>query len=137
MPARCPVQVYVDGSEKAGCAAWAFAVIAQDYDQGKSSLLVVHGDVLHPEQEHPGNVGEVTALQAEQCAVAWALLWIMQRLSTSDFPVACTICSDCKAAGQGAEGSMTPPKHHGYGTVFGEPMWAPRWLHTPAHQQHP
>ena len=86
--------------------AWAFTVwlecSGEMYFYGQSS----HTTVL---QASPFYLGETdsTPLTAEQLALCWALVWVLDVAVPWHLPV--LVCYDCTSAGYGAFGIFSPP----------------------------
>ena len=128
-------QLYTDGSEKAGKAAWAVAILAQT--DSETFLGGVFGAHMAHETADIFPDLECDALRAEQMGVLWAHLWILQWASTigcsSDF----TIAFDCMAAGMGASGEMQPPGQHPFSrTIRGVAQTLYAVLPDRIHYQH-
>ena len=126
------LQLYVDGSAKGGDAAWAVAVVLQDF-QGQQTHFV---STLGEDDFNP--------LQAEQCAVCWGLLWFLQFIPTGPKLASCTVMYDCQAAGGAASGETSGPRSsplsdlaRGIAQVIETWYGGLLWQHTPAHNAHP
>ena len=140
------MQLYVDGSAKGQNAAWSVAIVFQNYKLSQTRFAGAFGDRLYVQANHPRTLGEdePNALQAEQCAICWGLLWLMQFLACDAQVESCTIMFDCQAAGFGASGLTAGPHTsplsqiaRGLTQVISERYGNLQWQHTPAHQCHP
>ena len=104
-------QLYVDGSAKNSQAAWSVVVVWQDFLHGRTTLEGLFGDILADGPADISFLGEsrTEAIHAEQSAVIFALLWIMQRSSQTGAAVRYSVHFDNIAAGNGASGVSSLP----------------------------
>ena len=107
---RC--QLYVDGSAKSGLAAWAVVVVWQDPLCGRTSLEGVFGAKLatNCDESHFLEETQTESVHAEQTALAFALLWLLQRNGHPCQPAHYEIFYDNTSAGGGASGASALPK---------------------------
>ena len=112
---RWTCQLYTDGSAKNYKAGWAVTIIWQHREAGLTCLGGAFGDALQTTQGSPGRFGNIQAdsLQAEQVAIIWALLWILQVCDCMETLDEVAIWFDNIAAGQGASGDMGLPQGSG------------------------
>ena len=107
-------QLYVDGSFKDECAAWGVVVVFQSFSTQETFFGGAFGDVLRDPTD-PGWLGEThkDALQAEQAAICFAALWILQAYR-GGFPAqSFQIHFDSMSAGWGANGAQSLPSSSG------------------------
>ena len=107
-------QLYVDGSCKDGRAAWSVVVVYQAFHTMETFFGGVFGDILHLPQ-NPGWLGEreLDPLHAEQAAICFALLWIMQAHQAGYAADDYQIHFDSTTAGFGSCGRQALPKSSG------------------------
>ena len=142
---RC-LSLYVDGSAKNDRAAWAFAALQSVPHSEHCELLGFSYGELRPRDDDGHSIGEnePTALQAEQCAICWCLLWLLQHIASEECPPSCAVYFDCTAAGRGADGAHMGPQGspltavaRGIVHVFEAAGFLLSWHHVSSHQGHP
>ena len=106
-------QLYVDGSAKKGAASWAVAVLWQCYKTGCTWFQGVFGATLCTNPFDDSFLGEeqCEAIHAEQTAVIYALLWVLQLATLCSRATQFVICFDNIAAGMGAGGATHLPQN--------------------------
>ena len=97
------LQLYTDGSACDGRAGWSVVIVSVDAVCGVCHFEGCFGGQI------PGNesLGAVVAdaLQAEQCALCWACLWVLPQLEALLLAYRRILfCWDCTTAGLGASG---------------------------------
>ena len=97
----------MDGSAKGTHAAWSVIIVWQDFEHGRTMFGGAFGDSLHSAGEQ-GFMGEPDhdALHAEQVAVCFALLWILQAPAALGRSLLYEVHYDCMAAGAVAAGEQ-------------------------------
>ena len=101
--------IYVDGSAKGSTAGWAVALVKWHEQLQACYFEGIFGNQLDCSPAGAFHVGEDAedALQAEQVAICWGLLWSIQH-GGQDRDCCYEICFDCRAAGDGAVGDAAP-----------------------------
>ena len=114
--AGCPrpplLRIFTDGSatniaENPTPCAWAFGVWVP---YGQEQLLLGYAAntaVMHDSPYHLGEVND-SPQTAEQLAIAWALIWVVDYAAQYSCPV--ELMYDCLAAGKGAFGDWRMPR---------------------------
>ena len=94
---------YTDGSAFEGGAGWAVVILANHCTNGICELIGCFGGALGGSDDLGVNL--IDALQAEQTALCWALLWTLPQIHASlqRFD-GLYFCWDCISAGKGASG---------------------------------
>ena len=108
------LQIFTDGSATPGaphgevlpCSAWSFCVWA---DCPSGSYYLGHAAFPFTSPSSPFHCGETVpdALTAEQLAVCWALIWLID--IGHSYGVPAIVCYDCTSAGLGAFACATQP----------------------------
>ena len=104
------VSVYTDGSYLSTTATSGYGVVAILQWQKLEATFAVIGEQIRGNPTSPWKLAEMPALEAEQIAIAVALLWIGQMTSIFGL-VDVTLHYDCMAAGKGADGQWNACNH--------------------------
>ena len=98
--------MHVDGSAKNGKSGWAVCIVLINDSVGLKIFHGLFGAAIHAETGRGLNLGERQgeSLDAEQTALVWALLWVVQASQGLGLPMPVEIAFDNKSAGDAADG---------------------------------
>ena len=97
------LHLYTDGSALEERAGWAVVIVANNPGGGVCELIGCFGGTLGGEDDLGTTLPD--ALQAEQVALCWALLWTLPQIDMlADYFEGLFFCWDCVTAGAGASG---------------------------------
>ena len=137
------LHLYTDGSCKHNQAGWAVAIVAVDCIDGVCAFVGCFGGRL--DDTFGLGASAQNALQAEQCALCWACLWVLPQIHSllGDFQ-RILLCWDCTSAGHGASGECCLPDTLLSGPLRGFFAYLQRSAghafqgrHVKAHEGHP
>ena len=134
---------YTDGSALGDSAGWAVVILANHCAGGSCKLIGCFGGPLDGAEDL--GVSSIDALQAEQTALCWALLWTLPQIHVlAQSYENLYFCWDCMSAGEGASGdcnlASTPlamPLRGLYALVDRLSSGSAAGRHVKAHEGHP